>query len=102
MHISFTPTAPDSSSALIVPVPKDGLAGAVLQGLSEGAAQTVRAAAASARFEGEAGGAFEGFAESDGGVRRVLLVGTGLPVRRFRRACSLLAKRRPPLICPAW
>jgi leucyl aminopeptidase len=94
MHISFTPTAPDSSSALIVPVPKDGLAGAVLQGLSEGAAQTVRAAAASARFEGEAGGAFEGFAESDGGVRRVLLVGTGLgSVADFEQAGAAISAR---------
>ncbi len=78
MQISFTPTSTDTASALVIPVPKDGLAGAALPGVSEAAARSLRASAAAARFEGEAGAAFQAFAEVESGVRRVLLVGTGL------------------------
>jgi leucyl aminopeptidase len=77
MQISFIPAASESTATLIVPVPKDGLAGAVLPGIGDNDSKLILSSAATARFDGEAGGSFEGFVSIGEGVRRILLVGIG-------------------------
>jgi leucyl aminopeptidase len=74
MKIAFAASAAPSNHALIVPVPKDGVAACPELGAEIVA--LVRAAATSARFEGEAGSLFETYVEA-AGVRRLLLVGVG-------------------------
>ncbi len=72
MQIRFAASRPSGSYALILPV-----AGSDRSGLDSlgGDRAAIEAAARSQRFEGEAGGAAEAFAEN--GSRRVLLVGIG-------------------------
>jgi leucyl aminopeptidase len=94
MQISFMLTIPEAKSALVIPVPKDGLAGAVLPGIGESDTKLIRSAAAVARFEGEAGGAFESFVTAGEGVRRVLLVGSGLgSVEDYEKAGAALSAK---------
>jgi leucyl aminopeptidase len=94
MQISFISVSPESKATLVIPVPKDGVAGAVLPGIGESDTKLIRAAAAVARFEGEAGGAFEGFVTSGEDVRRVLLVGSGLgSVEDYEKAGAALSAK---------
>lgn len=72
MQIRFAASRPSGSYALILPVA--GSDRSALDSLG-GDRAAVEAAARAQRFEGEAGGAAEAFAEN--GSRRVLLVGTG-------------------------
>lgn len=77
MKISFVTTPATGAVATAYPVPKDGLGGAILAGLGADDVRTARAAAALARFDGEAGAVAESFVATASGARRVLLVGVG-------------------------
>ena len=72
MQIRFAGTRPSGSHALIIPVAGSDRSSLDSLGADKAA---VEAAARAQRFDGEAGGTAEAFAES--GARRVLLVGTG-------------------------
>ncbi len=74
IKISFASTRPDGTAALIFPVVKDGVSAASLPGVDEAQLGMIRAAAGTARFEGEAGGLFESF---DSAARRLVLLGIG-------------------------
>jgi leucyl aminopeptidase len=73
MKIEFAPSLP-VADVLVLPVAKGGLDAAVstLSGKD-----VVLAAAAAARFEGEASATVEAFVGGEGGVSRLLLVGLG-------------------------
>ena len=73
MKIAFA-ALPSTADAFVLPVAKGTLDAAI--GGQAGKA-TLAAAAAAAKFEGEAGGVVEAFVASDDAVRRVLLVGVG-------------------------
>ncbi len=74
IKIRFTQQVPAQFDALVIAVPKDGLAAAshadVPMVLLQGAAK-------SSRFEGEAGSLAETFVDIGGSVKRVLLAGLG-------------------------
>ncbi len=73
MKIKFAPSLP-VADVLVLPVAKGGLDAAV--GALAGK-DVVLAAAAAARFEGEAGAVVEAFVGGEGAVSRLLLVGLG-------------------------
>lgn len=73
MKIEFAATLP-VADALVIPVQKSGIDTAI-GGLA--GHDLLAAAAAAARFEGEAGAIAEAFVGGDDAVRRVLLVGIG-------------------------
>ncbi|HEX8484976.1 leucyl aminopeptidase [Sphingomonas sp.] len=75
MHIAFRPEAGTDAAILVLPVEKDGLP-RVRWGVIDAAAQA-SAAAAAARFTGDAGAIVELFVAHGGGFRQVLLVGIG-------------------------
>ena len=94
MKISFVDTLPAGSSAVAYPVPKDGLAAVAMPLLDQANAATIRAGAASSRYEGEAGAISEGFSPTDAGVRRLILLGIGQgSVEDFEKAGSALTAR---------
>ncbi len=70
MEIRFSPSRPSDTDTLAYAVRKDGLA--QLSGVPG-----LEAAAALARFTGECGTSVESFAEVDGAVRRIVLLGIG-------------------------
>jgi leucyl aminopeptidase len=72
MQIALSAVRPAGAQCIIVPIAKDAAIAPAI------AAQALVAdAAASARFAGEAGGAFEIFVNEGEGLLRLLLVGTG-------------------------
>ena len=73
MNIVFA-AVPSATDALILPVAKGALDAVI--GSHDGKA-TLAAAAAAAKFEGEAGGVVEAFVGDGGSVQRTLLVGVG-------------------------
>ncbi len=73
MKIEFA-VVPSATDALVLPVAKGSLDTAIG---SRAGKVTLVAAAAAAKFEGEAGGIAEAFVGDGGTVQRVLLVGTG-------------------------
>jgi len=75
MQIDFVPAA-GQPAILVVPVEKEGLGRARWEAIDAGAQAVARAAAAAARFDGEAGGVVELFLGTDP-VRHVLLLGVG-------------------------
>lgn len=78
MHIEFSSAAPASAAAIAFPVEKDGLARLATTLIDAAALDLVKAAARASRFEGEAASVVETFvADGAGGVRRILLLGTG-------------------------
>ena len=77
MQIRFSSDASASADTLALPVEKDGLVRLRPAGLDEAAVSLLRSAAASLRFEGEAGAIAETFATTNGQVRRILLLGVG-------------------------
>jgi leucyl aminopeptidase len=74
--ISLVAESPQAG-ALILPVPKDGLAATAHGSIGAEAMQALKAGAEASRFEGEAGSVFEGFVTSDSKVRRIILAGIG-------------------------
>ncbi len=94
MKISFATNAPDGRAALLIPVPKDGLDGVNSIDLPPESLAIAKAGAKASRFEGEAGGLFEGFTVADGGARRYLLMGVGQgSVDEYERAGAAVAAR---------
>uniref|UniRef100_UPI0035CC441A leucyl aminopeptidase n=1 Tax=uncultured Sphingomonas sp. TaxID=158754 RepID=UPI0035CC441A len=78
MQIDFSSAAPAPAAAIAFPVEKDGLARLATTLLDAGALDLVKSAARASRFEGETASVVETFvADGAGGVRRVLLLGTG-------------------------
>ncbi|WP_010186478.1 leucyl aminopeptidase [Sphingomonas sp. PAMC 26605] len=78
MQIDFSSAAPASAAAIAFPIRKDGLAGLATTLIDAAALDLVKAAARASRFDGEAASVSETFvADGAGGVRRVLLLGTG-------------------------
>ena len=77
MKISFSTVTPAANEAVALPVEKDGLDRLSTGRFDAGALATIVATARASRFEGEAGGVLESFLPTDGGVRRVLLLGVG-------------------------
>ena len=74
MNVEFAPTRPATATSIVIPVAKGALTARIA---GEAGVDGLRAAAALARFEGEAGSIAE-FIDAPGGVaRRTLLVGTG-------------------------
>ena len=76
MQISFITAAAHDAPLVVLPVAKDGLAQTNWGSAGDGAAPIAAAAAAAARFTGEAGTSTEVFVPGDT-VRRVILLGTG-------------------------
>ena len=88
MEIAFSPIRPDADT-LVFAVPKGGF-----DALPLGAAPTLAAGAAAARFTGETGSSFESFVEEGGKVLRVVLLGTGSGSDTdFERAGAALTAR---------
>ena len=77
MRIDFSNAAPARGAAIAIPVEKDALARLASSTLDQTARDLVVAAARASRFEGEASSVAEAFVPVEGGVRRVLLLGTG-------------------------
>ena len=73
MKIEFAATLP-VADVLVIPVQKNGTDAAIGGRAGQ---DVLAAAAAAARFEGEAGAIAEAFVGADGAVSRVLLVGIG-------------------------
>ena len=73
MKIEFAVTLP-VADVLVIPVQKNGTDAAIGGRAGQ---DILAAAAAAARFEGEAGAIAEAFVGADGAVNRVLLVGIG-------------------------
>jgi leucyl aminopeptidase len=74
--ISLVAEVPQAG-ALILPVPKDGLAALAHAAIDAGAMQALKSGAEASRFEGEAGSICEGFAKSGSSVRRIIFAGIG-------------------------
>ncbi|MEP6786174.1 MAG: leucyl aminopeptidase [Sphingomonadales bacterium] len=74
MNVAFAATLPVDAASVAIPVAKDGLA-ARTAGVVNAAG--LAAAAALARFEGEAGSVAELVEAGEGGARRTVLVGIG-------------------------
>ena len=77
MKIEFSPLPPAPAAAIAFPVEKDGLARLATGLIDAAALDLVKAAAKASRFEGETASVVETFVAEAGGVRRVLLLGTG-------------------------
>jgi leucyl aminopeptidase len=78
MQINLSSAPPEPAAALAFPVEKDALARLATDLIDAPALDLVKAAARASRFEGETGSVVETFvADGAGGVRRVLLLGTG-------------------------
>ncbi|MBJ6121012.1 leucyl aminopeptidase [Sphingomonas mollis] len=76
MQIHFIPAIAPDAPFVVLPLGKDGLARIEWAQVGEGVEPIARAAAAAARFSGEAGSVVELFVPGDA-VKRVLLVGVG-------------------------
>ncbi len=94
MKISFAIALPAGLSAIAYLVPKDAVAGVALPLLHDASAATLRAGATASRFEGEAGSVSESFVSTEGGVRRLLLIGIGqASVEDYEKAGAAIAAR---------
>ncbi|MDX5984911.1 leucyl aminopeptidase [Sphingomonas echinoides] len=95
MQIEFSSAAPASAAAIALLVEKDGLARLATTLIDAAALDLVKAAAQASRFEGEAAAVVETFvADGAGGVRRVLLLGTGAAGEaEYERAGGALTAR---------
>ena len=71
MNVAFAASLPSNATSIAIPVAKNGLSARTAE------AAGLAAAAALARFEGEAGTIAELVEAGEGGARRTLLVGTG-------------------------
>ncbi|MES2290558.1 MAG: leucyl aminopeptidase [Pseudomonadota bacterium] len=71
MNVAFAASLPSNATSIAIPVAKNGLSARTAD------AAGLAAAAALARFEGEAGTIAELVEAGEGGARRTLLVGTG-------------------------
>jgi leucyl aminopeptidase len=91
INIRFVPARPSANAAIVFPVVKDGLGATTMPGLADDIAALIRAAAAAARFEGEAGAIAEQFAP---GPQRVLLLGIGTgAIEDFEKAGAALCAK---------
>jgi len=77
MKIEFAVTL-SVADALVIPVQKNGIDTAIGGRVGQ---EILAAAAAAARFEGEAGSVAEAFVGADGAVSRILLLGIGDGIR---------------------
>ncbi|MCP3733607.1 leucyl aminopeptidase [Sphingomonas sp. RP10(2022)] len=77
MQIAFSPTLSAAPAILALPVEKDVAGRERWAGLGDAHQALATAAAAAARFEGEAGAIVELFAAEEGRTARVLLLGVG-------------------------
>lgn len=77
MKLAFASALPATAAVTVLPVEKDGLGRAKLGTLDAAAQSLVAGSAAAGRFEGEAGSIAEVFVPTDGGVRRIALLGVG-------------------------
>ncbi len=77
MQIAFSPTVAAAPAILALPVEKDIAGRAGWPGLGDGHQVIASAAAAAARFEGEAGAIVDLFLAEGDATRRVLLLGVG-------------------------
>ncbi|MBP2276343.1 MULTISPECIES: leucyl aminopeptidase [Sphingomonas] len=95
MQIDFSSAAPASAAAIALLVEKDGLARLATTLIDAAALDLVKAAAQASRFEGEAAAVVETFvADGAGGVRRILLLGTGAAGEaEYERAGGALTAR---------
>ncbi|MGL4302179.1 MAG: leucyl aminopeptidase [Sphingomonas sp.] len=95
MQIDFSSAAPASGAAIALLVEKEGLARLATTLIDATALDLVKAAAQASRFDGEAAAVVETFiADGTGGVRRVLLLGTGAAGEaEYERAGGALTAR---------
>ena len=95
MQIDFSSAAPASGAAIALLVEKEGLARLATTLIDAAALDLVKAAAQASRFDGEAAAVVETFvADGTGGVRRVLLLGTGAAGEaEYERAGGALTAR---------
>ncbi|MES2022935.1 MAG: leucyl aminopeptidase [Pseudomonadota bacterium] len=95
MQIEFSSAAPASAAAIALLVEKDGLTRLATTLIDAAALDLVKAAAQASRFEGEAAAVVETFvADGAGGVRRILLLGTGAAGEaEYERAGGALTAR---------
>jgi leucyl aminopeptidase len=77
LNIAFAGSAPEGAALTVLPVEKDGIDRARLDGLDAAARALLIAAANAGRFEGEAGAIAEAFLPGDGAPHRVALIGIG-------------------------
>jgi leucyl aminopeptidase len=92
MRISFADSRPAGTQSLALTVAPGGLTGAALAVLPAATQEIARRAANGNRFDGEAGALVEIFGESDGGLRRILIVGIGTK-NDYERAGAAVAAR---------
>jgi leucyl aminopeptidase len=92
MRISFADSRPAGTQSLALIVAPGGLTGAALAVLPAATQEIARRAANGNRFDGEAGALVEIFGESDGGLRRILIVGIGTK-NDYERAGAAVAAR---------
>ena len=77
MQIDLSSAAPAPGAAIAIPVEKDGLARLTTSLIDAAALDLVKAAAHASRFDGDTASVLETFVAETGGVRRILLLGTG-------------------------
>ena len=77
MNLTFASAAPTDVDVLILPIEKDGLDRAHLDGLGADGRSLVVAGAAATRFEADAGTITEFVIPAEGGAKRVALLGIG-------------------------
>ncbi|MCA1748259.1 MAG: leucyl aminopeptidase [Sphingomonadales bacterium] len=77
MSVTFADARPSGGFALVVPIAKGADIRKADLGLDEATVEAMVHAAEGTRFEGDTGKQVEIFADQDGEVRRVVLVGTG-------------------------
>ncbi|MES2338598.1 MAG: leucyl aminopeptidase [Pseudomonadota bacterium] len=77
MKLTFATAVPSQAEVLALPIEKDGIDRATFGGLHESSTALLTAGAAATKFEGEAGSIAEFVVPTDGGVRRVALLGVG-------------------------
>ena len=85
MNVTFTTSAPDFDTPLARPVRQDALPADLPRAIAEGAKAS--------RFAGRAGQVMEAFAEQDGGVRQLVLVGIGKDAGGAEKAGAALAAK---------
>ncbi len=92
MRISFADTRPADSQSLAIVAAPGGVAGAALAILPEATREIVRVAATSNRFDGETAALIEVFGATEGGVKRILVVGSGAKGDYERAGAALVAR----------
>lgn len=75
--VTFTSSVPEDTPAHILPLGKGQSVDTATKALSDDAAAAIKRAAQASRFDGDLGAIVEIFTETDQGIRRIIIVGTG-------------------------